>query len=166
MHPEDEPGSPVWDYDPGMSDPRWLIFGLIAALGGAGVWLFTSVGLKETDVTLATTLRGMIMAAMLVAVAGATGKLGAMWSGELRVSGREWGYIALGAVCGAGSWLAGFAALKLGVPGPVAAVDRLSVVFVFVLGAVLLGERHGWRGWGGLLLVIVGVYLIAFEKKA
>jgi hypothetical protein len=68
------------------------------------------------------------------------------------------------AICGAVSWLAYFAALKVANAGPVAALDRLSLPLVFILGAALLGEPVGWRGWLSVALAVGGTYLIVWDQ--
>ncbi|MCZ7569681.1 MAG: EamA family transporter [Ardenticatenaceae bacterium] len=141
----------------------WVGLGLIAALGAAGVAIFGSIGLEKVDSTLATTLRAIIMAAMLVAVTFLTGQLQLVWSGESNLDGRAWLFIVLAGLAGAISWLAYFGALKLGLASQVAALDRLSVAFVFVLSVFILGEDHTWRGWFGLALLVAGEYLIASD---
>jgi transporter family protein len=141
----------------------WVVLGLISALGAAGVAIFGSLGLSQVNSTLATTLRSLIMAAMLVVLTLITGQLQTVWGGGSNLDGRAWLYIGLAGLAGAISWLAYFAALRYGVTSKVAALDRLSVAFVFVLSLLLLGETHTWRGWLGLGLLVVGVYLIAAD---
>ena len=143
----------------------WVGLGLISALGAAGVAIFGSIGLGKVNSTLATTLRSAIMAAMLVALTLATRQLQPVFRGEANLDGRAWLFIVLAALAGALSWLAYFAALQLGLASRVAALDRLSVAFVFVLGVLVLGERHSWQGWLGLALLVAGVYLIAGDKQ-
>jgi transporter family protein len=147
-----------------LSGLGWVGLGLIAALGAAGVAIFGSLGLGNVPSALATTLRSLIMAGMLVAVTLITGQLQPFLRGETVLDGRAWLFIVLASVAGAISWLAYFAALRLGLASQVAALDRLSIAFVFVLGILVLGERHSWRGWLGLLLLIAGIYLVAADK--
>jgi transporter family protein len=143
----------------------WVGLGLISALGAAGVAIFGSIGLGKVNSTVATTLRSLIMAALLVAVTLATGQFQQILRGEGNLDGRAWLFITLAGIAGALSWLAYFAALRIGVTSQIAALDRLSVAFVFVLGILVLGEKHTWRGWLGLLLLVAGVYLIAADKQ-
>jgi bacterial/archaeal transporter family protein len=141
----------------------WVILGLISALGAAGVAIFGSIGLSKVNSTLATTLRSIIMAAMLIVLTLSIGQLQTVWRGGSNLDGRAWLYIVLAGLSGAISWLAYFAALQLGVTSKVAAIDRLSVAFVFLLSIIFLGETHSWRGWLGLCLLVGGVYLIASD---
>lgn len=46
-----------------------------------------------------------------------------------------------------------------------ALVVQLEAPFLVLLGAVLLGERPGWRKWAGIALAFVGVALIAGELR-
>ncbi|MCU0494784.1 MAG: EamA family transporter [Chloroflexaceae bacterium] len=142
----------------------WVGLGLISALGAAGVAIFGSLGLSHVPPTLATTLRAIVMAAMLVCVTLFTGQIQGLWQGNVTLDGRAWLFIVLSALAGAVSWLAYFSALQLGLASQVAALDRLSIAFVFVLGMFVLGEQHSWRGWLGLALLLGGVYLIAIDK--
>jgi len=59
------------------------------------------------------------------------------------------------------SWLCYFRALKLGNASQVAPIDKLSVVFVAVLGALFLGERLSPGNWFGVVLITIGVLLVA-----
>jgi bacterial/archaeal transporter family protein len=141
----------------------WIVLGLISALGAAGVAIFGSIGLTKVNSTLATTLRSIIMATMLIVLTLSTGQLQTVWRGGSNLDGRAWLYIVLAGLAGAISWLAYFAALKFGVTSKIAAIDRLSVAFVFLLSIVFLSENHSWRGWLGLCLLVGGVYLIAAD---
>ncbi len=142
----------------------WVGLGLLAAAGAAGVAIFGRLGLQHADAVLATVLRSVVMSAALVVIAGATGKFSELAGGRSELDTRAWLCVLGAGVCGAGSWLAYFAALKVAHAGPVAALDRLSLPLVFVLGVVLLGEEVGWRGWSGLALAVGGSYLIVWDQ--
>ncbi|GAA5511465.1 hypothetical protein Dcar01_00175 [Deinococcus carri] len=147
-----------------MNNLQWIALGLLAALGGAGVTVFGKLGLEGVNSTLATTLRAVIMALVMLAVALGTGQLGALASGKVHLSGRAWLFITLAGLSGAGSWLAYFAALRVGPTAGVAALDRLSLAFIFLFSALALREPHTWRGWVGLLVLLAGVYLLASDR--
>lgn len=46
---------------------------------------------------------------------------------------------------------------------PVAAIDRLSLVFVAVLALMFLGESFSWRVLFGLLFMVAGAILISIK---
>ena len=61
------------------------------------------------------------------------------------------------------SWLCFYRALQLGPVSQVAPIDKLSVAFAIVLGAVFLGETLSWPTIiGGSLIVIGSIVTIAF----
>jgi transporter family protein len=149
-----------------MKEWTWLVLGLISALTAAGVAIFGRLGMSRADPVLATTLRSVIMTATLFAALAATGLLRTRMGEVGQLTDREWLFITLAGVCGAASWLAYFAALRLGSAGQVGAVDRLSIVFVFVLAALFLGEHYSWKGWLGVALMVGGVFLIAGDTPS
>ena len=144
--------------------PPWLPLALLAALGAAGVAVFGKLGVSRADPTLATLARSVVMtAALLGFVLLRAARPGSMRAFLFETPASAWVFLVLAGLCGAGSWLAYFAALARGPAGPVAAVDRLSVAFTFVLAAAFLGERFGPRAWAGLALLVLGLLLIVSD---
>src|SRR3989344_9166846 len=129
------------------------IFAALAAITAALVAIFGKIGLEKIDPTAATAVRGVIMAAILVVVAVAFRKLD--FATLASFGGKEWLWIVLAAVAGAASWLFYFIALKQGDATAVAAIDRLSIVFVLILAAFFLGESITIKtALGGALVFI------------
>ncbi len=136
----------------------WLFFALLSAVTAALVAIFGKLGLSKIDTTLATTLRSFVMSVVLLVVAVSLKKFQG-FSFHL-LSNREWVFIILAGLAGALSWLFYFAALKYGLASRVAAVDRLSLVFVFVFALFFLGETLHWQSALGALLAIGGIILM------
>lgn len=137
------------------------ILALLAALSAALVAVFGKIGLSGIDSTLATTVRGVIMAAFLVAIAFLSGKLSA--EGLSVIPEKAWFFIVLSAIAGALSWLFYFAALQGGTTSVVAALDKLSIVFVVLFAALFLSEGFSWQVLVGSVLMAGGAMLIAFK---
>ncbi|MEK7134664.1 MAG: EamA family transporter [Patescibacteria group bacterium] len=138
----------------------WVLYAFLAAGFAALVAIFGKIGLKGIDSTLATTVRGIIMALFLVCVAFAMRKFDGFSLQSF--TGREWIFIILAGIAGALSWLFYFSALRAGPAGAVSAIDRLSIVFVVILAAIFLGEAFTWKIGIGALLMASGAILIAF----
>jgi transporter family protein len=136
--------------------PLWIGYALLAAFFAALVAVLGKVGLKEVDATLATAVRAVVMAGFLVTAALALGKAGKL--GE--ISQRSFLFIVLSGAAGAASWLFYFLALRDGPATGVAALDRLSVVLVFVLAVVFLGEAFSLKAAFGAVLVVAGAILL------
>jgi len=139
----------------------WLLYAFGSAVFAALVAIFGKLGLKGVDSTLATSVRAVIMAVFLFVVSLSIGK----WNGFSihSFSSRDWLLIVLSGVAGALSWLLYFAALKLGPASAVAAIDRLSIVFVVVLAAIFLSEAFSWKIGLGAAIMALGAVLITLK---
>lgn len=138
-----------------------MILALLAALSAALVAIFGKIGLENIDATLATAVRGIIMAVFLVVVTLLMGKM--TMEGLSSISGKAWLFIALAGVAGALSWLFYFSALQIGSASTVAAIDRLSIVFVVIFAGLFLAEGFSWGSIVGALLMAGGAVLIAMK---
>ena len=137
----------------------WIIYALLSAISAAGVAIFGKLGIKNIDTTLATTVRSIIMALFLTVVALSLNKFQQLHT----IQGKAWLYIILAGVAGALSWLFYFNALKAGPASGVAALDRLSVVFVLILAVIFLGEKLSWYSAIGALLITSGAILMTLK---
>lgn len=139
----------------------WLIYAFLSAITAALVAIFAKLGLKDIDSTLATTVRAIIMAGFLILVSFFLKKFQRFSINSF--SSRDWILIALSGIAGALSWLLYFFALKYGLASRVAAIDRLSIVFVIVLAGLFLGETFGWKAGLGAILMAAGAILITIK---
>ncbi len=139
----------------------WIIFAALSSITAAGVAIFGKMGLKDIDPTLATTLRGTIMAFFLISITAMSGA----WKGFSfsDLNQKDWTFLLLASVSGALSWLFYFVALKTGDATRVAAIDRTSLVFVVLLAALFLGESLSARSLTGAALVALGAFLIVLK---
>jgi transporter family protein len=139
----------------------WLFYALLSSIFAAGVAIVAKIGLKNLDSTLATTIRSIIMAIFLLAVSLSLKKFRGFNFATL--SNRDWLLIIIAGIFGALSWLFYFFALKNGPVTPVAAIDRLSLVFVFALALLFLGESFSLKALAGVLFMVAGAVLISIK---
>ena len=137
----------------------WIIFAILSAAFAALVAIFGKIGIANLDSTLATTVRAVIMAAFLVAVALLLGKAKLFAT----IDNKALAFIALSGVAGAMSWLFYFLALKLGPASGVAALDRLSVVFVLILAVLFLSESLTWKSGVGAAFLTAGAVMMSIK---
>ncbi|MDP3997377.1 MAG: EamA family transporter [Candidatus Andersenbacteria bacterium] len=137
----------------------WIIYALLSAAFAALVAIFGKAGIKDIDSTLATTVRAVIMAGFLVAVSLLLGKSHLLSS----LNSKALTFITLSGVAGAMSWLFYFVALKNGPASGVAALDRLSVVFVVIFAIVFLAEKLTWQTAAGAVLLTAGAILMSIR---
>ncbi len=139
----------------------WLLYALLSAIFAAGVAIVGKLGLKNIDSTLATTIRAVVMAVFLLLVSFSLKKFRAFNVHSL--SDKDWLFIVAAGIFGALSWLFYFFALKHGPATPVAAIDRLSLVFVMCLALLFLGEQFSLRILIGVLMMAAGAILISLK---
>ena len=137
----------------------WILYALLSAVFAAAVAILGNIGLKDIDTTLATAIRAAVMAIFMVGIAAILNKF-ALYK---TVGNKALLFIVLSGVAGAISWLFYFFALKYGPATGVAALDRLSVVFVVILAALFLGEALTLKSALGLGLIITGALFLVFK---
>jgi len=137
----------------------WIIFALLAAVFAALVAIFGKVGISGIDSTLATSIRAVVMAVFLVLTSLFLGKAHLLPT----VESKTLLFIIFSGIAGALSWLFYFFALKYGPASGVAALDRLSVVFVIILAALFLGEGITWKSGIGAALITAGAVFMVLK---
>lgn len=137
----------------------WIGYALLSAIFAAAVAILGKIGLKNVDSTLATTIRAVVMAIFLLGAATVLQK----FSFIKTVGSQTLTFIIFSGVAGALSWIFYFLALKNGPATGVAALDRLSVVFVVILAAMFLGEALTLKSVSGLILLILGALLLVLK---
>jgi transporter family protein len=134
----------------------WWGFALISALAAAVTTVAAKLGMANVPSNLATAIRTgvvLIFAWAIVAARGEHHQLGTL-------TPRAWFWLVLSGFGTGVSWLAYFRALQLGPAAAVASVDKLSLVFVVVLAALMLGEAITLRTACGAALVAAGTLLM------
>jgi bacterial/archaeal transporter family protein len=136
----------------------WLIFALLSAVFAAFVAIFGKIGLQGIDSNIATAIRAGIMFVFMFSVVLIQGKFSQI--PEVFQNHKALFYIVLSGIVGALSWLFYFLALKFGNVSQVAPIDKLSVVFAFVLAVVILGESVSWVSIAGIVLITIGSIVV------
>ncbi len=136
--------------------PMWLLFATLSALTAALTAIAGKIGLKGVDPTFATGIRSVIMFVFMMGVLAISGKFKLLDTLDRRAVIT----IIISAIFGALSWLFYFIALRDATASKVAAVDRLSVIFVILFSVLFLAEKLTWKLALGGILTTGGVILI------
>lgn len=134
----------------------WVVFALLSAFFASLVAILGKIGISNIDTTLATTVRSLIMFLFL---AGVSTYLG-VFDKVKQLDQKALIFITLSGIAGALSWLFYFYALKKGPAAGVAALDRLSVVFVLILAVLFLNQAITTKVIIGGILLTVGAILL------
>ncbi len=135
----------------------WQFWAFLSAVFAALTAIFAKVGVEDINSDFATFLRTIIILMVLSGILFVTDQFQSLRT----VSVKSLSFLVLSGLATGASWLCYFRALKLGNASQVAPIDKLSVVFVAVLGALFLGERLSPGNWFGVVLITIGVLLVA-----
>ena len=142
-----------------MATATWQLWAILSAVFAALTAILAKAGVAGVNPDLATLIRTVVVVCALVIIVAATRQ----WQPLTALSGRTVTFLILSGLATGASWLCYFRALKLGEAARVAPVDKLSVVFVAVFGALFLGERLAFVNWLGIGLIALGAILVAYR---
>ncbi len=136
----------------------WPFWAVLSAVFAAATAILAKLGVALVPSDVATLIRTAIITVIVAVLVTVTGQAKAI----AQIAPRAWLFLALSAVATGASWLCYFRALKLGPASQVAPIDKLSVVFVAILGVAFLGEKLSAMEWTGIGFIAFGAALVAF----
>ncbi len=138
----------------------WVVFAFGSAFFAGITAILAKCGIRETDSTVATAIRTIVVLAfswLMVLVAGSGAQI-------VSIDGKTWLFLILSGLATGASWLCYFKALQLGDINKVVPVDKSSVILTMLLAFILLHERISLFGGIGVVLIAAGTFLMV-EKK-
>lgn len=138
----------------------WLLFALASALFAGLTSILAKCGIRETDSTVATAVRTVVVLAfswLMAFIAGSVTQIGS-------IDGKTLLFLTLSGLATGASWLCYFRALQLGNVNKVVAIDKSSTVLTIVLAILLLQEPVSATKVAGVVLIAAGT-LLMLEKK-
>ena len=139
----------------------WIIYALASALFAGIMSILAKVGIKNTDSTLATALRTVIVvifAWLMVFVVGSQNTIA-------NIDVRSLVFLVLSGLATGGSWLCYFKALQIGDVNKVVPVDKSSTVLTMLLSFIILGEELTLLKVIAMILIGIGTYLMIERKE-
>ncbi len=138
---------------------NWIPFAFGAAFFAALTAIFGKLGVADMNSNLATLIRTVVILILIAAIVSWRDE----WQAPGTVTAHNWLFLILSGAATGLSWLCFYRALQLGPVSKVAPIDKLSVAFAIVLGAIFLGENLTWPTIiGGSLIVLGSIVTIAF----
>ena len=137
----------------------WLIWSLLSAVFAAATAILAKLGVTGVDPNFATAVRTTVVVLFAWIIALSLGT----HSGLPHIERRGWIFLVASGVATGLSWICYFRALSLGPASKVAPIDKLSVVFVILLAAPILGESLTAQKAVGGLLIAAGAIVLAFS---
>jgi len=134
----------------------WWTYAILSAVFAALTAIFAKVGLQNVNSDLATAIRTVVI--LFIAWGIVLYKNEGV--GLQTLSKRSLFFLILSGVATGLSWLFYFRGLQLGKASQVAAVDKLSIVFVFILAIAFLNESFSLKAFTGIAMIAIGTWLM------
>ncbi len=140
----------------------WILFAFGSAVFAGLTAVLAKCGIRETDSTVATAIRTIIVLIfswIMVFVVGSQGTIGDISANTLL-------FLILSGLATGASWLCYFKALQLGDINKVVPIDKSSTVMTIILAAIFLHERVSLTKGIGVALIAVGTFLMIEKKES
>lgn len=134
----------------------WWVFAFGSAIFAALTTILAKIGLQGVNSDLATAIRTIVILLVAWGIVIARNKGGDL----MHLSTRTIVFLVLSGMATGLSWIFYFRALQLGDAGPVAALDKFSLVLIVLLSALFLAEPLTWQVVLGAVLITAGTLLM------
>lgn len=137
----------------------WLLFASLSALLLATATILCEYGVSDVNGYMQNTFMVVVALVMVWIVAMVSG--GPKYLRSMSFLDGVW--LCLGAAAIGLAWFALYFAKAYGPDAVVVHIDRLGFLAVLLFGCMILRERLSWRGVIGMVLLVVGVFLMLLE---
>ena len=140
----------------------WLLYAAGSAFFAGITSILAKCGIRNTDSTVATAVRTVIVLIfswIMVLAAGSWDQLGS-------ISGYTLLFLILSGAATGASWLCYFRALQIGDINRVVPVDKSSTVLTILLALIFLGEGISLPKAAAVLVIAAGIFLMIEKKDA
>lgn len=134
----------------------WKIYALLAAFFAALTAIFSKIGVRNIDASLATAIRVSFILLLTWGIVLVNGTARSLRS----ISSHSMLFLFLSAMATGLSWLFYFKALQIGDVSKVAPIDKLSVAITIFLSIVFLGEPASLKTILGGLIITLGSLIL------
>lgn len=139
----------------------WVLFAVGSAFFAGITSILAKCGIKNTDSTVATAIRTLVILPMSVIMVLIVGSMGEITS----ISLKTWIFLVLSGVATGVSWLCYFRALQIGDVNKVVPIDKSSTVLTILLAFVILGEPISLLKGICIVMIAVGTFLMIEKKR-
>lgn len=140
----------------------WIVLAFCSALFAGLTSVLAKCGIKQTDSTVATAVRTVIVLVfswLMVFLIGSQNQIG-------DISAKTLLFLVLSGLATGASWLCYFKALQLGDINKVVPIDKSSTVLTILLAFLFLQESISVSKGVGVLCIALGTCLMLEKKKA
>ena len=138
----------------------WIIYAFGSAIFAGLTSILAKCGIRQTDSTVATAIRTIVVLAfswLMVFVVGSQGQIGS-------IGGKTLIFLILSGLATGASWLCYFKALQIGDINKVVPIDKSGTVLTILLAFIFLHEEISLPKASGVVLIAIGTFMM-IEKK-
>ena len=138
----------------------WIIYAFGSAIFAGLTSILAKCGIRQTDSTVATAIRTIVVLAfswLMVFVVGSQGQI-------VSIGGKTLIFLILSGLATGASWLCYFKALQIGDINKVVPIDKSSTVLTILLAFIFLHEEISLPKAIGVVLIAIGTFMM-IEKK-
>ncbi|MBM7642704.1 EamA family transporter [Streptococcus loxodontisalivarius] len=133
----------------------WAFFAFLSAIFAALTSILAKIGISDVNSNLATAIRTLVVVFMSWGMVAITHS----FSGISDISRKSWIFLILSGLATGASWLCYYYALQNGKASQVVPIDKLSLIFTFVLAYFFLQEDISAKSMIGCLLITIGTLM-------
>lgn len=138
----------------------WIVYACGSAFFAGVTAILAKCGIRETDSTVATAIRTVVVLVFSWIMALITAPLSSIGT----ISLKTWIFLILSGLATGASWLCYFHALQKGDVNKVVPIDKSSTILTMILAMIFLGEGISAPGVAAIFLIGAGT-LMMIEKK-
>ncbi len=140
----------------------WIVFAFGSALFAGLTSILAKCGIRETDSTVATAIRTIVVLFFSWLMVFVVGSQSQIWD----ISGKTLLFLILSGLATGASWLCYFKALQLGDINKVVPIDKSSTILTILLAFLLLREEISVPKAIGVVVIAAGTFLMIEKKDA
>lgn len=140
----------------------WLTFAFGSAFFAGVTAILAKIGIKNTDSTVATAIRTIIILLFSWLMVGITGAVHGIDS----ITGKTLMLLILSGLATGGSWLCYFKALQIGDVNKVAPIDKSSTILTMLLACGILGEKLSAMKLFCMIFIGTGTFLMITKRQS
>ena len=134
----------------------WIVYAFGSAIFAGLTSILAKCGIRQTDSTVATAIRTIVVLAfswLMVFVAGSQGQIGS-------IEGKTLIFLILSGLATGASWLCYFKALQIGDINKVVPIDKSSTVLTILLAFIFLHEEISLTKAIAVVLIAIGTFML------
>ena len=135
---------------------NWILYALLSAIFAAATAILAKIGVKNVNSNLATAIRTVVIFLFVWGIVFFQGAQKDLTS----ISRISLLFLVLSGLATGLSWIFYFRALQIGEISKVVSIDKLSLIFTVILAAVILKEDLDVKAIIGVVLMVLGSFLI------